>query len=320
MLTALIDTWLAARRASGFSLSKYERHLRRFAEFAAARGEEHIRAETAIAWAAQAATPGQRHRRFRRVVHLARYLHAEDPRHQIPPDGHFPGKRHRPVPYIYSPDDGRRLVEAAADLGPAGSIRPHTVSTVLALLFATGLRISEALALRVADVLPDGLVIRNTKFRKTRLVPLHPSASDGLQRYLHRRSAVKGGEGHVFVSLDDTHLSYSGFRKAWLEVLGQAGLSPRPGGRRPRLHDIRHTFAVRALESAPERRDHPHEVVALEHRVGGTLPLAPGRGRGVEAARRACAGVAVEVATSLRGAPVGATKGSRCESGAEPPL
>jgi integrase len=255
MLTTGIDTWLAARRASGFALKKYERHLHRFAEFAIARGEDHVRAETAIAWALLAATPGQRRRHFQRVVQLARYLHAEDAAHEIPPDCHFPGKRHRPVPYIYASDQARRLIEAAARLGPIGSTRPHTVSTVLALLFATGLRISEALSLRIADVTPDGLIIRKTKFGKTRLVPLHPSTQKGLDEYLHRRRALAGGDERVFVSSNTKRFSDSGFRKAWLEVLAQTGLSPQSGGRRPRLHDIRHTWAVRALESAPDQRD-----------------------------------------------------------------
>jgi integrase len=163
-------------------------------------------------------------------------------------------KRHRPVPYIDTPDDARRLVQAAVQLGPVGSSRPDTVCTVLALLFATGLRISEALSLRIADVTPDGLVIRKTKFGKTRLVPLHPSAHSGLEKYLLRRRATAGGGDRVFVSTHTTRFSDSGFRKAWLEVLGQAGLTPRAGGRRPRLHDIRHTWAVRALESAPDQR------------------------------------------------------------------
>jgi integrase len=255
MLTTLIDTWLATRRASGFALRQYERHLHRFAAFAAARGEDHLRTDTALAWALQAGTPGQRRRHFQRVVQLARYLHAEDDRHEIPPTCHFPGQRHRPVPYIYTPDEARRLVQIAARLGPAGSMRPRTMSTVLALLFATGLRISEALALCTADVTPDGLVIRKTKFAKTRLVPLHPSAQDGLEQYLHCRRAMAGGDAHVFVSLAGTRLSYGGFRKAWYVVLGQAGLSPRSGGRTPRVHDIRHTFATRALESAPDQRD-----------------------------------------------------------------
>jgi integrase/recombinase XerD len=256
MLTTLIDRWLAARRASGLTLKYYELHLRRFAEFAAARGEDYIRADTAVEWASQAATPGQRYRRFHPLVALARYLHAEDPRHEILPAGWFPAKSHRPVPYIYSTDEARRLLEAAAQLGPPGSLRPHTVSTVLALLFATGLRISEALALRVADMLPDGLMVRETKFRKTRLVPLHPTARIGLERYLHRRSAAKWGRDYLFVALNGSHLSYAAIRGAWLDVLSRSGLSPRrPEVRKPRLHDIRHTFAVRALESAPARRD-----------------------------------------------------------------
>jgi integrase/recombinase XerD len=250
-----IDTWLATRRAGGFTLKGYERHLHQFAEFAAARGDDHVRAETAVAWALQKATPGQRSRHYQRIVQLARYLHAEDPRHEIPSKDHFPGKRQRPVPYIYTPDEARRLVEAAAQLGPIGSSRPRTVSTMLALLFATGLRISEALAVRMADVTPDGLVIRETKFGKTRLVPLHPSVQNGLEQYLHYRRAVAGKDDHVFVSLKGTRLSYGAFRKAWLAVLRRADLLPRQGGRGPRVHDIRHTFAVRALESAPDRRD-----------------------------------------------------------------
>jgi integrase len=255
MLMTGIDTWLATRRASGFTLEGYERHLHQFAEFAAARGDACVRAETAVGWASEKGTPGQRNRHYQRIVQLARYLHAEDSRHEIPPNYYFLGKRLRPVPYIYTPEEARRLIEAAAQLGPVGSSRPRTMSTMLALLFATGLRISETLAVRIADVTPDGLVIRKSKFGKTRLVPLHPSAQNGLEQYLHYRRAMAGKDDHVFVSLKGTRLSYGAFRKAWLAVLSGADLLPRPDGRRPRVHDIRHTFAVRALESAPDRRD-----------------------------------------------------------------
>ncbi|MGK5089722.1 tyrosine-type recombinase/integrase [Bdellovibrionota bacterium FG-2] len=255
MLMALIDTWLATRRASGFKLQKYEQNLRRFAEFSAARGENHIRANTAIEWASQMATPRQKCRHFQRVVQLARYLHAEDPLHEIPPYRHFTGKRQRPVPYIYTQEEARRLFEIATRLKPVDSLRPHTVSTMLALLFATGLRISEALALHMTDVTADGLIIRETKFGKTRLVPLHPSVQSGLERYMVRRRAIVGGSDHMFRSRNKTGLSYGGFRKSWHAVRRQAGLPTRLDGRRPRVHDIRHTFAVRALESAPDSRD-----------------------------------------------------------------
>ncbi|MEE9254138.1 MAG: tyrosine-type recombinase/integrase [Pseudomonadales bacterium] len=255
MLLTRIDRWLATRRANGFALEGYERHLHQFAEFSAARGDDHIRAETAVAWASQMATPGQRNRHYQRIVQLARYLHAEDPRNEIPPNHHFPGKRQRPVPHIYTPDEACRLVEAAARLGPVGSSRPRTVSTMLSLLFATGLRISEALAVRMADVTPDGLIIRKAKFGKTRLVPLHPSAQNGLGQYLHYRRAMAGHDDHVFVSLKGTGLSYGAFRKAWNAVLDGAGLLTKSRRRRPRIHDTRHTFAVRALESAPDQRN-----------------------------------------------------------------
>jgi integrase/recombinase XerD len=271
MLRTLIDTWLATRRTSGFALKGYEGPLHRFAEFARDRGEEHIRAETAIKWALLAATPGQRLRHFQRLVQLARYLHAEDPRHQIPPSGYFRAKRQRPVPHIYTAEETRRLLQAAARLGPEGSIRPHTINTLLALLFATGLRISEALALRMGDVTPDGLIIRDTKFGKTRLVPLHPSAYAGLEHYLARRRQVDGGGDYVFVTVNATHLSYGGFRKAWLAVLKQAGLAVPPPGRMPRVHEIRHTFAVRALETAPDQRDRiARHMLAVSTYLGHT--------------------------------------------------
>ena len=115
---------------------------------------------------------------------------------------------------------------------------------------------------------PDGLVIRKTKFGKTRLVPLHPSAQHGLERYLRAQPAT-GDDAPVFVSLTGTRLSYSGFRKAWRAVLREAGLAPRSGGRTPRVHDIRHTFATRALERAPQRRDRvAHHMLAVSTYLG----------------------------------------------------
>jgi integrase len=88
------------------------------------------------------------------------------------------------MPHIYTPEEVQRLLRATAQLTPAGSIRPITYVTLLSLLFATGLRISEALALQVEDITPEGLVVRLTKFRKSRLVPLHPTAREGIEGYL----------------------------------------------------------------------------------------------------------------------------------------
>jgi len=256
MLTQLVDAYLAVRRTGGFGLRQTEGCLRRFAEFATARGEQHVRAGTAVAWAALASTADARRRRLQPVVIFARYLRAEDPGHEIPPDGYFARAGHRPLPHIYSPDEAHRLVRAAARCGPAGSLVPHALSTLLALIFATGLRISEALALRFGDLSADGLFIRQTKFRKTRLVPLHPTAAEGLSRYLDRRRAAVSTSDHVFINSFGAPLSYKAIQGRWHWILADAGI-PRGRGIHggPRIHDIRHTFAVRALESAPGQRD-----------------------------------------------------------------
>jgi integrase/recombinase XerD len=121
------------------------------------------------------------------------------------------------------------------------------------LLAATGLRISEALHLLVSDITPEGLLIRNTKFQKTRLVPLHDTAVTGLACYLKHRQETRRGGDHVFVSDDGQPLVYWKVHGVFRTLLKSAGIKPS-GGRWPRIHELRHTFAVRALESSPTGR------------------------------------------------------------------
>jgi integrase/recombinase XerD len=134
--------------------------------------------------------PAWRDRRARRlgeVIRLARYLRAEDQRHEVPPAVFGCEKGPRPVPYIFSADNIKRLVRAASEVGRRNPFRGQTYSTFFALLACTGLRLSEAIRLRFEDVTTDGLIIRCSKFRKSRLVPLHSTAQVGLQRYLQKR-------------------------------------------------------------------------------------------------------------------------------------
>ena len=131
-----------------------------------------------------------------------------------------------------------------------------TYSTLLGLLAVTGLRISEALALRFKDVTPDGLVIRETKFRKSRLVPLHATATSALQGYLAKRCALALDDDHVFVSGRRRPLSYFTVVDTFHQLLEAAGIPADPDRPRPRLMDLRHTFASRALETCPDGRDH----------------------------------------------------------------
>jgi integrase/recombinase XerD len=247
-----VKSYLAVRHAVGFELKNTEYLLSSFARWAAQRGETHIHAESAIAWASHTVSLAQRDARLKTICRFARYLRAEDGRHQLPPANHFGYRKHRRVPHIYSAVEIRRLLNAASQLGPADSLQPHTYRTLIGLLAVTGLRISEALALQFADVTPQGLLIHKTKFRKTRLVPLHETTAAVLQRYLTRRREHCGGE-RLFIAGDGRPWRYWGVYSTF-QKLAKAAKVSGSRGRRPRWHELRHTFAVRALEASPKGR------------------------------------------------------------------
>ncbi|MGH2357015.1 MAG: tyrosine-type recombinase/integrase, partial [Candidatus Limnocylindria bacterium] len=184
MLTRAIDSYVAVRRAVGFELTVDVGLLRSFARFATDRVETYVRRQTAIDWAAQAPSPAQRERRLGMVRRFAAHARAEDPAHELVPRHVFAHKRTRPLPYLFSPRELEQLLAATARLRPNASLRPLNYYTLFGLLAATGLRISEALHLALDDVTPDGLIIRQTKFRKSRLVPVHETTAVALDRYL----------------------------------------------------------------------------------------------------------------------------------------
>jgi len=159
MLMIHVDRYLSLRQALGFKLSKAARHLHAFAGFAAARGDTHIVASTAVDWAAEAPSPNARHNRLRDVVHLARFLHAEDRVHEVPPSALFPAPKVRPLPYIYTSGELAQIIEAAGRLRQTYPLRREVYATLLGLIAATGLRISEALNLRFDDLQPDGVLL-----------------------------------------------------------------------------------------------------------------------------------------------------------------
>jgi len=252
-MMASVETYLAVRRAVGFTLSNTEYLLRSFADFATDRKETHIRTATAIDWASQAKSVAQRHTRHQTICRFAQYLRVEDPRHELPPANHFGYRKTRRVPHIYSRDEINALVLAATRLCSPDSLLPRTYAALISLLAATGLRISEALHLLVTDITPNGLLIRRTKFQKTRLVPLHATAITGLGHYLIYRQEAKRGGDHVFVSDEGQPLVYWKVHGVFRTLLKSAGIKPS-GGRWPRIHELRHTLAVRALESSPTGR------------------------------------------------------------------
>ena len=252
-MIAAVESYLAVRRAAGFTLSNTEYLLRSFAAFAAERKQTHIRTATAIDWASQARSVAQRHTRYQTICRFAQYLRVEDPRHESPPANHFGYRKTRRVPHIYSRDEIDGLVLAATRLPSSDSLQPKTYAALISLLAATGLRISEALNLLVSDITPNGLLIRRTKFQKTRLVPLHETAVTGLGSLpdAPSRNATRWRPRLRFG------------RRATAGVLESSQRVPNPteiGGtealRRSMatIHELRHTFAVRALESSPTGR------------------------------------------------------------------
>jgi integrase/recombinase XerD len=256
MMTQALDSYLAVRRAAGFQLKKVERYLRSFVRFSSKERKAHICTQTAIEWARQASTPAQRSFRLKTVVGFARYLSAEDSRHEVPPDDFFGGYQiRRRTPFIFTSADINRLVETASRLGPPSFLRRRTYSTLFALLSVTGMRVSEALSLRFEDVTADGLWIRKTKFGKSRIVPLHPTAVEGLEKYLVQRRRVGGADGHVFISIRGQRLSYSVVQYQFRKLVRTLGFHTRSGQPRPSIHSLRHSFATRALESCLEGRD-----------------------------------------------------------------
>jgi integrase/recombinase XerD len=271
MLIDHVERYISMRQTLGFSLCELAQRLRSFARFAMARGDVFIRTSSAMEWAASANTSSQRHMRLQDVIGLARFLRAEDPAHEMPQTNPFSSRKTRPLPYIYSPEEVAQIVVAAGELRPTKSnpLRPQTYSVLFGLIAATGLRISEAVNLRIDDVLSEGILqIRRTKFRKNRLVPMHPTATDALNAYLQVRRKVASTTDHIFLSGESRPLSAKMAQQTFRQVRRAVPIAPKRT-RSPRIHDLRHTFATRALERCSNQRDAVNRhLVALATYMG----------------------------------------------------
>ena len=246
--------YLALRRALGFKLKTQGNLLHRFVDFADEQGASFITRDLALRWAV--ASPhgqqAQRGRRLHVVRMFAEYRASADSRTEIPPRGLLPDSYRRRSPYVYSDDDIRKLMEASLQLHSRRGLRATTCSTLFGLLAVTGLRIGECLALDHQDVdLVDGILhVRQSKFGKSRLVPLHPSACNALNRYaaLRHRIFPQPKDNRFFVSELGKGLSQDHFRRTFWKLARKIGLRSPIGQRGPRIHDFRHGFAIRTLE------------------------------------------------------------------------
>jgi integrase/recombinase XerD len=253
LLRKAADDYLAVRRALGFKLRDHAGLLRDFTAFLKKEGAAHITTDLAVRWATQpvGVQPAHWARRLSIARRFAQSLSAADPRTEVPPQGLLPYRYRRKAPYIYRDAEIERLLQAAARIGSATGMRAATYSTLIGLLAVSGLRISEAIALDDEDVdFAEGVLrIRRTKFGKSRLVPLHPSTTRALRRYLRTRDRIhpRRSCSAFFVGERGRRLTHWTARWTFNKLCRETGLRRPADHRGPRLHDLRHRLAIKTL-------------------------------------------------------------------------
>ena len=249
-----IQDYLALRRSLGFKLRDAGIWLSKFAAFLEDQGAAHITTQLALEWAqqSQTAVPSTWAQRLGYVRSFARHHIASDPQTEIPPPGLLPFRPRRAHPYLYSQKEIERLLRCALDLPPVDGLRPWTYHCLLGLLSVGGLRIGEAIRLKLDDVnFQEGLLtIRGTKFGKSRLVPIHRSTQEVLTQYRARRErflAGRAASSFFFITSRGNHLDTGDIHRTFYKLSRQIGLRGATASHGPRLHDFRHRFAVETL-------------------------------------------------------------------------
>ncbi|WP_431710608.1 tyrosine-type recombinase/integrase [Glutamicibacter uratoxydans] len=252
---ALVDDYLRLRRQLGATLAWNEHLLVQYAAYLTQSGSPTITVENAIAWSRSLSNAGlgnpeaRAARRFQVIRGFATYMHAVDPAHQIPPRGIFTHRPLRVTPYIYSDEEIFALLQAAEQL--SHGVRSHLYTTLFGLLAATGLRVGEALGLdrEHVDLSTGTLLVSSGKSRNPRLVPMHPTVMEALERYTVWRQGYQfrpgGDKAAFFINAAEGRLSYDSALKAFWQVNAAAGIKTHR--KHPKMHDLRHTFSVKTL-------------------------------------------------------------------------
>ena len=261
---ALAD-YLAMRRAMGYRLARAEKLLAQFLTYLDDCGETRLRTETSLAWATlpTGADPSWWASRLTVVRGFATYLHTIDPATQIPPADLLPARARRATPYPYTDEDVAALL--AATSGLRTTHRAATYRTLIGLLVVTGMRIGEAIALDRHDFDAEQrlITVRQGKGGKSRALPLHATATIAVRQYLHRVDRPAAHTAALLVSSAGTRLLKSVVQRTFRTLVRRAGLLPHSAACRPRLHDIRHRFAVCTLLDAYRQGHDPEARLAL---------------------------------------------------------
>lgn len=277
-----LDRYLIIRRSLGYDLRTCERYLRRFIAFVDSQGSDRVTTDLFLRWQACFGHANRQtwSARLGAIRIFARWLHGIDSKHEVPPQTLIPSRYRRSRPYIYSDEEVRRIVRAAAEVPSIHGIRPWTCTTLFGLIAVAGLRISEALALDNSDVdLESGvLTIRRGKLGKARLIPISRSTTVQLRRYAQERDRLLGFHPpSFFVSDYDGRPTDCSIRYHFARVCQKIGLRPpqkfHKYGRGPRIHDLRHRFAVRTIINWYRKGlDPAQEMIKLSTYLGHSKP------------------------------------------------
>jgi integrase/recombinase XerD len=248
-----VECYVGFRQAIGYTVRSEEKLLKDFIAFLVAGNFEcPIRAQAAVDWACTSSSrrgPAGQASRLKVVRGFLSYLRATLPETEVPGPGILAPIR-RPKPYLYSASEIVGLLSEASRLGPRNSLRPHTYGTLIGLLASSGLRVGEALRLKVADVRLDAvqplLHIVEGKFRKSRFVPLHQTTAEKMAAYANTRKLLHydGSSDVFFVSERGDHLTYDACWETFAGLLRRTGIRKQSSGGRPGLHALRHSFTV----------------------------------------------------------------------------
>ena len=249
-LSGHIDSYLELHRGLGYKYRSHERVLRAYERHVAVLEEPFLRSSSMLTWAEGTRSPEYGRARLRILHRFAVWLHLEDSRHEVP-DPHALGRRNRTAKRVrlWSPTEIALLLSAARDLEPRDSIRPYTYHYFFGLIASTGMRRCEGMSLLLSDYTPDGFVIRDTKFGKSRLVPLESTVHEAVAKYLDIRLRVAPYCNNLFVREDDAPLTNNSVYRTLLKLIYSTKIGKTPGKNFPTLHGLRHTFVVRAIEN-----------------------------------------------------------------------
>lgn len=252
-----LKQYVATRRALGFSFYEPALSLAHFVNFMGRERAKWITSDLALRWSMQ---PGnvQRATWARRLGHVrgfARWMRAIDDRTEVPTARLLSARRRRNPPHIYTEQEIKDLLRKASELASATGMRALSYSTLISLLVATGLRPSEAMSLNDKDVdLNDGILsVRDSKFGKSRFVPVHESTRQALKRYIDQRNRIccQRQDNAFLVNEHGRRLNAGSTRRMFIRLSQATGLRPTRSdgryGRGPRLQDFRHTFATNRM-------------------------------------------------------------------------